>query len=252
LLYGLGVSVLLLTGNPNLFPTVFLLGNFLVPVSYVAFLYERRHLSRLSLATTALAFVYGGFLGVFAAAVLEPVFIRQFDFGSSFVIGLIEEFAKILGVLVVARHRRHGEELDGLILGAAAGMGFAALESTGYAFTTFLDSGGSISLFVGVTLLRGVLSPLGHGTWTAILAGVLFRERRNRHFRLDRAVIGAYVTVSLLHGLWDGLPGLLAGFLAAGADVLAALAVVSGTGLFLLWWRWREAVRLQRAHLGLD
>jgi hypothetical protein len=36
LLYALGVGVLVLTGNPNLFPTVFLLGNFLVPVSYVA------------------------------------------------------------------------------------------------------------------------------------------------------------------------------------------------------------------------
>ena len=32
------VGVLVLTGNPNLFPTVFLVGNFLVPVSYVAFL----------------------------------------------------------------------------------------------------------------------------------------------------------------------------------------------------------------------
>src|SRR5216684_794411 len=52
--------------------SVFLLGNFLVPVSYVAFFYERRHLSRLSLPTTALTFLYGGLLGVFAAAVLEP------------------------------------------------------------------------------------------------------------------------------------------------------------------------------------
>jgi len=48
--------------------------------------------------------------------VLEPVFIRQLDFGSALVVGLIEEFAKILGVLLVARHRRHSEELDGLIL----------------------------------------------------------------------------------------------------------------------------------------
>jgi RsiW-degrading membrane proteinase PrsW (M82 family) len=128
-------------------------------------------------------------------------------------------------------------------------MGFAALESTGYAFTTFLTSGGSISLFVGVTLLRGVLSPLGHGTWTAILAGLLFRETRGRLFRLDGAVIGAYLTVSLLHGLWDGLPGLLDGFLVPDADVLA---VVSATGLSLLWWRWREAVRLQMVSVGQD
>src|SRR2546430_5382081 len=47
--------------------------------------------------------------------------------------------------------------IDGLILGAAVGMGFAAFESTGYAFTAFLLSGGSLSSVVGVTLMRGLL-----------------------------------------------------------------------------------------------
>ena len=70
---------------------------------------------------------------------LEPFFIRQLDLGAILKVGLIEEFAKILGVLAIARHRRHDSEMDGLILGGAAGMGFAALESNGYAFTAFLD-----------------------------------------------------------------------------------------------------------------
>ena len=55
--------------------------------------------------------------GVFAAALLEPIFIARLDFFTIFVVGLIEEFAKILGVLMIARHRRHDAELDGLILG---------------------------------------------------------------------------------------------------------------------------------------
>ena len=55
---------------------------------------------------------------------------------------------------------------DGIILGGAAGMGFAALESSGYVFTAFVDSGGSLSTLVLVTLLRGLLSPVGHGTPT--------------------------------------------------------------------------------------
>jgi RsiW-degrading membrane proteinase PrsW (M82 family) len=101
------------------------------------------------------------------------------------VVGLIEEFAKILGVLVIARHRRHDAELDGLILGAAAGMGFASMESSGYAFVAFLRSGGNLSLMVAVTLLRGILSPVGHGTWTAILASVLFRESAAGRFRIN-------------------------------------------------------------------
>lgn len=245
LLYFVGLVVLVLSGNPVLFPTVVMIGTFAVPVTYVAFFYERRHLSRLSLPTTALSFVYGGVLGVFASAILEPIFIRQLDPATVFVVSLIEEFAKILGVLVVARHRRHDSELDGLILGAAAGMGFASLESTGYAFTAFLRSGGSLSVTVAVTLLRGVLAPVGHGTWTAILASVLFRESDAGRFHLNRRVLGGYLTVVVLHGLWDGLPAVLAGLAAPGLDIFIGQTIVASLGFFILWRRWREARRLQ-------
>src|SRR5579859_6888562 len=91
-LFLIAVFVFALTGNPNLFPTVALIGNFLVPVSYVAFFYERRHLSQVTLVSTARAFFYGGALGVFAASVLEPVFIRSLTLLSAFEVGLIEEF----------------------------------------------------------------------------------------------------------------------------------------------------------------
>jgi RsiW-degrading membrane proteinase PrsW (M82 family) len=248
-LYVLGIGVLILTGNPNLFPTVAMIGSFLVPITYVAFFYERRHFSTLSLPTTALSFFYGGVLGVFAASLLEPLFISQLDFATAFVVGLIEEFAKILGVLMIARHLRHDSEMDGLILGAAAGMGFAALESNGYAFSAFLRSGGSLSLTVAVTLLRGVLSPVGHGTWTAILASVLFRESDAGHFHINRKVVGTYLTVSILHGLWDGLPGVISVLLSPGLDVFVGQAFVGSIGLFILWWRWREAKRLQLEQL---
>jgi RsiW-degrading membrane proteinase PrsW (M82 family) len=245
LLYITGIAILVVTGNPNLFPTVVLLGSFMVPAAYVAFFYERRDLSDLTMPTTALSFFYGGVLGVFAASLLEPLFIHQVDPFTVIQIGLVEEFAKILGILVIARHIRHDSELNGLILGAAAGMGFAALESTGYAFSAFLRSGGSLSIVVFVTLLRGLLSPLGHGTWTAILAGVLFRESGPKHFRFNLKVLGAFLTVAILHGLWDGLPGLITAFVSSGVDVIIGESIVAGVGLFLLWRRWREAKRRQ-------
>ena len=142
LLYTISVVFLILTGNSNLFPAVVLIGSFLVPVTYVTFFYERRHLSSLTLFTTAISFVYGGILGVLAASLLEPIFIRRVDFTSTIVMGLIEEFAKILGVFIIARKLRHDSEMDGLILGAAVGMGFAALESMGYAFLHFFPAEG--------------------------------------------------------------------------------------------------------------
>lgn len=250
--YVLLLMALLLTKNSNLFPTLVMVGSFMVPVAYVAFIYERRHLSRLTMPTVSLAFLYGGLLGILAASLLSPIFTSELNLGSTLRVGLIEEFAKILGVLVIARHKRHDSEMDGLILGAASGMGFAAMESSGYAFTALLASHGSISVTVEVTLLRGLLSPLGHGTWTAILASVLFRESKKCDFRINLQVISTYLLVSILHAMWNGLPLIISyllgqklGLLGQGLGLLIAWSVIGIVGLFILWRRWREAVRLQ-------
>ncbi|MDD3926071.1 MAG: PrsW family glutamic-type intramembrane protease [bacterium] len=247
ILYAVGVSILSITRNSNLFPAVTMLGSFLIPVTYVVLFYNHRHLSRLKLLTIAKGFFYGGVLGVFAAALLEPLFVQRLTFFTAFRIGLIEEFAKVLGVVLIAQRHRHNSELDGLILGAAAGMGFAALESTGYAFTAFLHSGGSLSLTVYITLLRGILSPLGHGTWTAILVSIMFRESRPGRFRFNSKVVGAYLLVAGLHGLWNGLPNAMSAMLQPLVNALTGQIVVGGIGVIILWRRWDEAVRLQEA-----
>jgi RsiW-degrading membrane proteinase PrsW (M82 family) len=252
LLFAISVVVFGITGNPNLFPTVALVGNFLVPVAYVAFFYERRHMSQVTLVSTAMAFFYGGVLGVFAAALLEPLFVQSLTFTSAFEVAAIEEFAKILGVILVARHHRHDSEIDGVILGGAAGMGFAALESSGYVFTAFVESRGSLSALVFVTLLRGLLAPVGHGTWTAILASVMFREGTRSRFRINAAVIGAYLTVVLLHGLWDGLPPVVDALTGSTLTVIVCEAAIGATSLIILWFRWREAVRRQMISVTLD
>lgn len=58
--YILLLVALLMTGNPNLFPSLVMVGNFTVPVAYVAFLYERKNFSRLKMPIVSLAFLYGG------------------------------------------------------------------------------------------------------------------------------------------------------------------------------------------------
>lgn len=243
--YVVGLALLIVTGNVNLFPTVVMLGVFMVPAAYAAFFYDHRHLSQLTAPMVALSFLYGGLLGVSAASLLEPLLINRLSPSSVFSVGLIEEFAKILGVFWIARRLRHDAELDGLILGAAAGMGFAALESMGYAFTGFLRSGGSLSFTVYITLIRGISSPLGHGTWTAILAAVIFREAKAGHFRLNIKVLGAYLTVVVLHALWDLLPFVMTMYLLPGLDLLIGEAIVGGISLFILWRLWREGRQRQ-------
>src|SRR5260221_8147582 len=205
--------VLLLTANPNLYPTVILIGNFLVPVVFVAFLYDHQHISSLSLDTVAASFCIGGVLGVLGAAILESVVLpiavnptQGLSLGGGFLVGLIEEGCKIAVVIFLARKMRHNSQMDGLLLGGAVGMGFAALESTGYAFTAFLASNGHVGASILSTLIRGLIAPFGHGIWTGILGAVLFRASAPHRFRITGAVILTYLFVSLLHGLWDGLP----------------------------------------------
>lgn len=249
--YFLGIVVLAITGNPNLFPSIVLLGNFLVPVTYVAFFYERRNLSRVRLKDTAACFFYGGFLGTFFAAILEPIFIHTLNLETAILIGVIEEFAKILGVLMILRHRRHDLTMDGIILGAAAGMGFAALESSGYAFTSFLQSDGNLSTTVYITLLRGVFSPFGHGTWTAILAGILLKESTPKYFRMNARILLAYLLVVMLHGLWDGLPSLISIYISSPTAVLIGELIIGIIGVLILSVLWHYAKKQARSRFNL-
>ncbi len=239
-LYLLGVAALYLTENSNLFPTVVLLGSFMVPVAYVSFFYEKRLFSRIDVSTVALAFLYGGVLGVSAASLLEPLFIKRLDFATAFVVGLIEEAAKIIGVLLIARNIKKKTEIDGIIVGAAAGMGFAALESMGYAFSEFMRSNGNVTLTLGITLLRGLLSPIGHGTWTAILTGVLFRESKDGRLNFNAKVVSTYLAVAALHGAWDGIPTVISEFVLPGADFFFGELIVASVGFYLLYQLWKE------------
>jgi RsiW-degrading membrane proteinase PrsW (M82 family) len=234
------------TGNPNLFPTIALVGNFLVPVSFVAFFYERRNRFNVSLISTALSFIFGGVLGTAAAAILEPHFIHSLSFNSAFIVGVIEESTKMIGVLLIAKRGKHTSGLDGIILGAAAGMGFAALESTGYVFTYFLESGGNLSEAVALTLIRGAISPVGHGAWTAILASVIFSESGLYGYNITGKVIAAFLTVVALHGLWDGIPFILSNFMPCINSVLIGQLLVGAIGFIILVYRWRAARRQLR------
>ncbi|MFL5659083.1 MAG: PrsW family intramembrane metalloprotease [Ktedonobacteraceae bacterium] len=244
--------VMFLTGNPNLYPTVILVGNFLVPIAFVAFLYDHQHLSALTPETIAKSFCLGGILGVLGASALEALLIpppaspdRGLSLTSGFAVGLIEEGCKIVAVMFLARKMRHTAPMDGLLMGAAVGMGFAAFESTGYAFTSFLLSQGHVGVSIVETVIRGLIAPFGHGIWTGILATVLFRESRPHHFRITGPVIVAYLFVSLLHGLWDGLPSTIYLIVPPGFYIPVVTLVLSVIGVIVFALIYRRAAMVQ-------
>ena len=209
LLWVVTVIVTFVTGNPNLVPTVILLGSFLVPVTFVAYAFERRATETMTEHSIFVAFIYGGVLGVLGASLLEGAFLGRTSTTTYFWVGLIEEACKLAALWLVARGVPSRAPRDGIVLGAAVGFGFAAFESSGYAFTAlFTMRGLSLANLVETEILRGILAPVGHGLWTAILGWALFRGARGGRFRVTRGLVGWYLVVSLLHGFWDAAGGI--------------------------------------------
>ncbi|WP_248959217.1 PrsW family intramembrane metalloprotease [Sphaerisporangium perillae] len=204
-LWLLTVTITFLTANPNLIPTLVLLGSFLVPVTFVVWAFERRDTGELTPTLVFSTFLTGGVLGVLGASVLESYLLRPSPW--LFVgVGLIEEAVKLLALAFLTRHLADKSVRDGVILGAAVGFGFAAFESAGYAFTAlFTVKGLSLMQLVQTEVLRGLLAPVGHGLWTAILGGVLFSASTRDHFLITGRLVLTYLGVSALHALWDSM-----------------------------------------------
>ena len=231
MLWILSVLVTGITSNVNLVPTVILLGSFLVPVTAVTYYLDHSPSVSVSRQRIFFAFVYGGVLGVLAAAVLEAWLLQDGPL-IYLGVGLIEELAKLIALLLVAWGIRRHTMRDGIVLGAAVGFGFAAFESSGYALNAlFTMRGLSLVNLVFTEVLRGILAPVGHGLWTGILGGVLFQvAARKGRLAFSRQLLGAYLGVSLLHGLWDSMRG-IAILLTLVATSSPALVELSRDGL---------------------
>ncbi|MBB5776258.1 PrsW family intramembrane metalloprotease [Nonomuraea jabiensis] len=220
------VAVTAWTANSNLVPTVVLFGSFLVPVTFVVWAYGRDRSPQVTVEMLFVAFVVGGVLGVLGASLLESLLIRP-SIIMYVLVGLIEEGVKLGALVFVTRRMVRRSARDGIVLGATVGFGFAAFESAGYAFNALFTADGlSLSQLVETEVLRGILSPVGHGLWTAIAGGVLFAARG----RITGSVVLAYLGVSLLHALWDSMT----------AIAIAITLVLTG-----LPWQW-ELLRIGR------
>jgi protease PrsW len=203
------VAVTFVTENANLVPTIILLGSFLVPITFVAYAFA--HGDEIVTAQRILtAFVYGGVLGVLGASLLEAELLRSPSAGTYLYVGLIEEAAKLAALWLLARRLPRYTMRDGIVLGATVGLGFAALESAGYAFNALFTSNGlSLINVVETEVLRGILTPVGHGLWTAILGGVLFGvAARQGRLRPTGSLLGFFLLVAVLHALWDAAHGI--------------------------------------------
>lgn len=197
-------------GNPKFLPGMIAVGSFAVPVATLLFFFEMNVWRNVSLYQVVKMLFLGGVLSlVFAMFGFRsgPGGWLGSSLGASSA-GVIEELAKLAALACLADSARFGRSLNGLLLGAAVGAGFAAFESAGYAFEALLGGGGmALGVCRGVLFDRGVLSPFGHVAWTAIAGAAFWRAKRGSTSGFSAffswKFLRLFAVPVLLHMLWN-------------------------------------------------
>lgn len=175
-----------------------------------------------------LAFFWGAVIAVFFALFFNTAAYSVFSLLSDADTGtiltaviaapLVEESAKGLLVLVVlmAARKHIDGMLDGILLGALVGLGFAMTENITYFGQVYAQDGAA--QFGALVVVRSVINGLGHAVW-ASFTGAAIGWARERHGRGTSRVIvpmlgwGAAV---LGHAIWNFCAALTIGILAIG------------------------------------
>ena len=209
--------------EPALVYGALITGSFVGPVVYVTYLADSHLLPERPLRL-GITFVMTAVLGLPLAAYTEGLLgARSGALGPSLLVGVIEETAKLIGVTWLLARSSSRFQMDGVVYGAAAAMGFAAFENIVYGALRSQ----SVSGLISTLWLRTVLSPFGHGTWTAILCGAIWRQKESGRRRVDPLTLGAIGLSVGLHTLWDWQP-------LRGALLIGWFAVVGVVGLVVL------------------
>ena len=195
-------------GNSNFLPAMIMLSAFAVPVTVLIFFYEINIFRNIPFYKVMKYFILGGALSLIVAILF---FSLDFNtdistFDGALMVGVIEEAAKAAIVaFFLFKEKRSNYILNGLLIGAAVGAGFAAFETAGYILNYGLKGG--LQSMLEVIKVRGILAPGGHVAWAAIEGAALmyvkgFDKLDKRHINDKRFLLICLIPI-VLHGVWD-------------------------------------------------
>lgn len=194
--------------NNNAIPGLIMVGAFAVPFSGLVFFFEANAFKDISLFEVVKVFFIGGifsmvvtlFLYQFVTFSAASQILDVLTLKDSLAIGLVEELGKVLIVSYFISQLNVRHILDGILIGAAVGAGFASFETAGYIYNAGND------LF-SVAIIRGWSAIGGHLVWAAIAGGAIMIVKRNQPFKfsqlLDTRFLVFFVLAVLMHAAWD-------------------------------------------------
>ena len=197
--------------NQGSISNVLVIGALAAPFTILTLFFELNVYRNISFYTVIKAFAIGGAMSMLAVSFLPTaLFSGTESFFGVICVGLGEEMAKAIVVyFILKRNRTYSYILNGLLVGAAVGAGFAAFETASYAMNNLAVGNGT---WLGqdsllVLGLRNVLAPGGHVVWAAISGGAMLaamrREPISPRVWRKREFLGIFFVSVALHALWD-------------------------------------------------
>jgi RsiW-degrading membrane proteinase PrsW (M82 family) len=159
--------------------------------------------------------------------------------GTFIVVATVEEGLRYFFLWLWLRFNPHIDQVfDGLVVGLAAGLGFATVENTIYFFSLF--SQGSFDTLVFVFFLRFIISTLAHISFGGIM-GTLLARGFFSIYRPRLLFLQAFLLPWFLHGLYDWLLGI-------NLSVYAVLVLLAPLFLLIIWSERRDFFVLNRVN----
>ena len=194
-------------GNANGIPGAMFVGALLVPLTVMIFFWEVNVPRNISFVDVISVFFVGGVFSLVVTLILFEIFpAGELDYTGAIVVGIVEEVGKAIPVAYYIKKRNTRYKLNGLLLGACVGAGFAVFETAGYAFR-FLLNYGSLDVMMDVLFQRGVLAIGGHVVWAAISGVGLVVAKGDEPLKAEHLYSGKFlkflVLVAALHAVWD-------------------------------------------------
>ncbi|MCL2747051.1 MAG: PrsW family glutamic-type intramembrane protease [Oscillospiraceae bacterium] len=137
------------------------------------------------------------FVGGALSIIFSFLFNRMIPNMKAILAPLTEEPTKLLVICLFVLKPKYRYTLNGVLIGAAVGAGFAAIETMGYTNNYGMQT----------ILARGVLALGAHTVWAALYGGALMLARgrgrlRPRHFVNVRFLL-CFAAACLLHFIWN-------------------------------------------------
>ncbi len=163
-----------------------------------------------------LAFAWGALVAVIVSFVINTIFGIAVGIAINPEVGeaagaimsapIFEEASKGAGLLVLLIFfRKYFDDiLDGIVFAGVIALGFATVENVLYYGRAL--GGGGLPALMFVFVLRGIMSPFAHVTFTA-MTGIgcgIARETHNTAIKVIMPFLG-YLAAVALHAIWNGM-----------------------------------------------